>query len=78
MVYPNPNDGSIVYVKVNNAEEAKLNFYDSTGNEVPTIRSIVSQYVMTMKPMQNIISGMYFINITENGKRTVKKVIVTK
>ena len=65
-------------MKVNNAEEAKLNFYDSTGNEVPTIRSIVSQYVMTMKPMQNIISGMYFINITENGKRTVKKVIVTK
>ena len=65
-------------MKVNNAEEAKLNFYDSMGNEVPTIRSIVSQYVMTMKPMQNIISGMYFINITENGKRTVKKVIVTK
>ena len=78
MVYPNPNDGSIVYVKVNNAEEAKLHFYDSMGSEVPTIRSIVSQYVMTMKPMQNILSGMYFINITENGKRMVQKVIVTK
>ena len=78
VVYPNPNDGSIVYVKVNNAEEAKLHFYDSMGSEVPTVRSIVSQYVMTMKPMQNILSGIYFISITENGKRMVQKVMVTK
>jgi GEVED domain/Secretion system C-terminal sorting domain/Pregnancy-associated plasma protein-A len=78
LVYPNPTDGSVVYVKVENAEEAKLNLYNSLGNEVPSIKSIVSQYVMTLKPMQEINSGMYFISISENGKRQVQKVIVTK
>jgi GEVED domain/Pregnancy-associated plasma protein-A/Secretion system C-terminal sorting domain len=78
LVYPNPNDGSMVYVKVNNAEEAKLNFYNSLGNEVPSIKSIVSQYVMTIKPMQDVNTGTYFISISENGKRTVQKVMVSK
>jgi GEVED domain/Secretion system C-terminal sorting domain/Pregnancy-associated plasma protein-A len=78
IVYPNPTDGSIVFVKVENAEEAKLNLYNSMGNEVPIIKSIVSQYVMTLKPMQDINSGLYFISIYEDGKRTVQKVMVAK
>lgn len=78
LIYPNPNDGSIVYVKVNNAEEAKLNLYNSMGNEIPSIKSIVSQYIMTVKPMQDITSGIYFISISENGKRTAQKVVVSK
>jgi hypothetical protein len=78
LVYPNPNDGGVVYVKVENAEEAKLNLYNSMGSEVPSIKSIVSQYVMTLTPMQDINSGMYFISIYEDGKRKVQKVMVTK
>jgi hypothetical protein len=65
-------------VKVENAEEAKLNLYNSMGSEVPSIKSIVSQYVMTLKPMQDINAGIYFIGISENGKRTVQKVVVAK
>ena len=78
LIYPNPNDGSVMYVKVSHAEEAKLNLYNSMGNEVSSIKSIVSQYVMTIKPMQDINSGIYFISISENGKRTVQKVMVVK
>ncbi len=78
LIYPNPNNGSVVYVKVNNAEEAKLNLYDSMGSEIPCIKSIVSPYVMTIKPMQDINSSIYFISILENGKRTVHKVVVSK
>ena len=78
IIYPNPTDGSIVFVKVENAEETKLNLYNSLGNEVSIIRCIVSPYVMTIKPMQDINSGVYFISISENGKRTVQKVVVAK
>ena len=78
LIYPNPNDGGIVYVRVNNAEEAKLNLYNSMGSEISTIKSIVSLYIMTIKPMQDISSGIYFISIIENGKRTVQKVVVSK
>ena len=77
-VYPNPTEGSFVFVRVNNAEEAHLTLFNSLGTEVPTLKGIVSQYVMTLKPTQNIDSGAYFVSIVEDGKRIVQKVMVMK
>jgi GEVED domain/Pregnancy-associated plasma protein-A/Secretion system C-terminal sorting domain len=78
LVYPNPTDGSFVYVRVNNAEEAHLALFNSLGNEIPTLKGIISQYVVTLKPTQNIASGAYFVSIVEDGKRVVQKVMVVK
>ena len=77
-VYPNPTDGSFVFVRVNNAENAHLTLFNSLGTEIPALKGIVSQYVMTLKPIQNIDSGVYFISIVEDGKRVVQKVMVVK
>lgn len=78
VIYPNPNDGSIMYVRVDDAENAKLSLINSLGNEVSIIKGIISQYVMTIKPSQNIDAGLYFINIVENNQRTIQKVMVVK
>lgn len=77
-VYPNPTDGSFIYVRVNNAEEARLALFNSLGSEIPTLKGIVTQYVITLKPTQNIDSGAYFVSIVEDGKRIVQKVMVVK
>jgi hypothetical protein len=78
VIYPNPNDGSIMYVRVDDAENAKLSLINSLGNEVSIIKGIISEYVMTIKPSQNIDAGLYFINIVENNQRTIQKVMVVK
>ena len=77
-VYPNPTDGSFFYVRVNDAEAAHLVLFNSLGSEIPTLKGIVSQYIITLKPTQNIDSGAYFVSIVENGKRVVQKVMVLK
>ena len=77
-VYPNPTDGSFIYVRVNNAEEAHLSLFNSLGTEIPTLKGIITQYVITLKPTQNIDSGAYFVSIVEDGKRIVQKVMVIK
>lgn len=77
-VYPNPTDGSFIYVRVNDAEKAHLSLFNSLGSEIPTLKGIVTQYIITLKPTQNIDSGAYFVSIVEDGKRIVQKVMVVK
>ena len=74
-IYPNPTS-SLVFIDINEVEgdHIQLKVYDMTGKEIkqqlfPSDRSI-------MFNMSGESSGIYFVHLYANGRKTIKKLIV--
>ncbi|MBC7407052.1 MAG: T9SS type A sorting domain-containing protein [Arcicella sp.] len=70
-IYPNPSDGNQIYVMTDNSDEAKISMYDLAGREVQTLQNPMSQYVMSIKPNENLKIGTYIILVQEG--KNIKK-----
>jgi subtilisin-like proprotein convertase family protein/subtilisin family serine protease len=74
MLYPNPAKGSFNFSLSNQREAINLGIYDNNGR-----RLINKQFDVNSDKTVNIeslSSGMYFIEITDGARRSVKKLIV--
>ena len=77
-VFPNPNNGSfnVQFMNQNN-DKTNIRVYDIQGREVfqKNYRnpSLIFNEEITLS---NPVSGVYFVNITQNGDSTTKKLIV--
>ena len=69
-IYPNPSDGNQIYIMANDSDEAKISMYDLAGREIQTLQNPMSQYVVSIRPNENLKIGTYII-IVQEGK-TVK------
>jgi len=71
-LYPNPaND--VLNIKLKNFTNSRITIYDNTSRIVNTVK--VNATTTTVNTA-NLAKGIYFVEITNNGNRTTKKLIV--
>ncbi len=80
-IYPNPSDGRTIQLQFSNLELDGLNLIDMVGREVPFKISSASSSSVTLSPLRELSSGIYFVSYrdTSLGKaRVTQKLIVSK
>jgi Secretion system C-terminal sorting domain len=80
-IYPNPSDGQTIQLQFSDLELDGLSLVDMVGREVPFKISSSSSSSVTLSPLRELCSGIYFVtyNDTTLGKaRVTKKLIVSK
>ena len=76
-IFPNPNNGAFtVKFQSQSGEDIKIGIYDIRGR-----RMFEKSFINTINfrediRLQNVPSGMYFVTITDGGKKVTKKIIV--
>ena len=70
-VYPNPNNGSFVVTTIENA--TNLIVTDVLGNELLSITPTGTTTNINLSAQPN---GIYFIKVTTNGTKTVKRIVI--
>ncbi len=74
-VYPNPNNGTFyVNAKVNG--ESKIKVMDLVGKVVFEKTYPTRSLLLTSVDMSNEQAGIYFVEVTENGNRSVQKIVI--
>lgn len=80
MIYPNPNDGSVFYLKTyGNTNNVLVVVRDVLGNEMYSnefISDEVNDHVQVIEPSQKLKPGVYFISATTKDKIYNKRLIV--
>ena len=77
-IYPNPTDGNQIFVMTEESDNAKITLYDLTGREIQTLQNPMSQYVVSLKPNENLKIGTYVIVVQEGKKVKQHKMSVVK
>ena len=77
-IYPNPTDGNQIFVMTDESDEAKITMYDLTGREIQTLQNPMSQYVVSLKPNENLKIGTYIIVVQEGTNVKQHKMLVVK
>ncbi|RZJ70779.1 MAG: T9SS type A sorting domain-containing protein [Flavobacterium sp.] len=68
VLYPNPSDGNFT-IEGNGIENAVITIFNNLG-------TIVRQYKSGDDVTNRLSAGVYFVEVTANGKREIKKLIV--
>jgi len=80
MLYPNPSKGeSAVSFSLNDASDIALNVYDVSGRLVESIANAnysAGEHSLSVNKNASYNSGVYFIELSVNGARMSKKLIV--
>ena len=73
-IYPNPaNTSATVDLSQFNGYEVAIELYDAMGRQVKSINNIKADtYIMQR---DNLLSGIYFMNVMVDGRRFSKKII---
>jgi predicted secreted hydrolase len=75
-VYPNPTSG---FVHLNSSAAEDITLFDVNGNAVSSFKySIKKSGGSVSIDLSSLPDGMYFVEIRTDGKKLVKKVILTK
>lgn len=77
-IYPNPSDGNQIYVMTDESDEAKISMYDLNGREIKTLQNPMSQYVVSIRPNENLKIGTYVIIVQEAKNIKQHKMSVIK
>ena len=72
-VYPNPTSGNITIEGLQSSANVNYELYDITGKIVQT-KTLLSSTNMNVN-ISHLQSGIYFLNLYENNKRYVHKVV---
>ncbi|RZJ64878.1 MAG: T9SS type A sorting domain-containing protein, partial [Flavobacterium sp.] len=67
-LYPNPSDGNFT-IEGNGIENGQITIYNSLG-------SILKRYTIGEQVTNVLSAGVYFVEVSANGKREVKKLII--
>lgn len=71
-VYPNPFNSALTVSLKDNTSSAKVNVTDVTGKAVYTETLTQKETILNL---DNLQSGIYFLELSSNGQKTVKKII---
>lgn len=79
-IFPNPTDGlvNVHFENKNNLDKISIKVYDMIGKlifEKMDVELINNSFSINL---ENLTSGIYFINIQRNNKSTSKKLIINK
>jgi len=74
-IFPNPTLGSATIIIENIIQSSVLNIYDVAGKLILTKNSISESEIINV---QNFESGIYFVEVLNNGNNYRKKIIVSK
>ncbi len=78
-VFPNPfSDFLYIPVYQKNNDQISICLYDAFGRKLAEINNIHVEngyHVLRFDEQYNLSSGVYFLNLTVNGKMTVKKIV---
>jgi Secretion system C-terminal sorting domain len=78
-IYPNPSDGRTIQLQFSNLDLEGLKLVDMLGLEVPFKVSSSSSSSLTISPLKELNSGVYFVTYSGLGQsRITKKLIVGK
>lgn len=76
VVSPNPFTSKIQISGLNKNETLKVNFYDASGKNVLTkSEGIIKENNYTLNNLGHLVKGIYFIEIIQGGKSTMKKIL---
>ena len=74
-LYPNPAHTSVLIDIQNVNIEATLSLTDVLGQPLVTMPLVASQFSLDLTPYT---SGIYFVQVSQNGQKAVRKLIITK
>lgn len=76
-LYPNPNAGNGFYISVpGSAENTTVAVYNTLGQKVYAGTTAQSGNIVSVTPQTIMAAGVYTVQITNNGKTSVKKLII--
>jgi hypothetical protein len=79
-IYPNPNDGNILYIEaIGNVKVTEITMYNVLGQEIYTLKSFdgsTNKHKVTLP--QRLASGVYNIRINTNKGMTTRKLEIVK
>jgi hypothetical protein len=70
-MYPNPVSNGTLYITSNSSEAKSVTIFDVLGKQV--LNSKTSSNAVNVS---NLVGGVYFVKITEDGKTDTKKLII--
>ncbi len=73
-IYPNPSSG-IFTITSNNFPIEKIEVYDVTGKIITTENNLQITNNSSVLNLTDVASGLYFVRITANNQKTIKKII---
>lgn len=76
MLYPNPNNGTFTLGLNSSSGKVSVDVFDTRGRLI--LNKSISGIGMINESisLQNVQSGIYFVNIQDGSKKTIKKIIV--
>lgn len=74
-LFPNPGS-SQVFLKVDNASDATVKLFTTSGIEIPINNSIVNSYLFKIVPKQTLVRGIYLVHLISPTKTLVLKWMV--
>lgn len=76
-IYPNPNTGNGFYISVpDSAETTTVAVYNTLGQKVYAGTAAQSGNIVSVTPQTVMAAGVYTVQVTNNGKTSVKKLII--
>ncbi len=76
-LYPNPNSGTFkISFEPENNSEIKIKVYDMSGRDIYNKSFLNSGIFIQELQLNNITSGIYFVDIQNNTTRIVKRIVI--
>ena len=73
-VFPNPAQNKVT-IRLTSNESSDIIMYDVLGNEVKQFATIESQSEVNVS---DLVSGVYFVKVTQKGKTFTQKIVIQK
>lgn len=79
VIFPNPNRGSfVVNLKQPLSQNSRLSIYDLQGRVIENIDIVLNSLTLEIDLKKQYQNGIYFLEILDQGKKTVQKLIINQ
>lgn len=76
-IFPNPaSNQAFVDVKLNTSSDISIRLFNAVGQNLGQLNSVESLGGLFSLPVEGLANGLYFVEITANGKQLVKKLVL--